>query len=262
MKRRRTAAAPLARRTVAAPLAGTVTLIAVLCCLAAVVPTSDGRLSLSQRIAALRQNDDSMQFKKGVRGECFETFLQLEDNAKEEAKKMMYDMPGWHQLAKDDGNWRTVVDAVNKEEARIETLKSVIEKSEALEKIDPVEVTIKDIKNFQREMTKQMLKVVKLAEKDKYVKFFASLDFIGKKELPCVKAIQESYASKYPVLLNEVTSEVLTSTESELEAGKSSMKTMIDEYGKKLAKLTDEASKNSEIGPFMKAAQMSPEKRR
>ena len=53
-------------------------------------------------------------------------------------------------------------------------------------------------------MTKQMLKVVKLAEKFKYIKYFASLDYIGKKELPCVKAIQESYASKYPVLLNQV----------------------------------------------------------
>ena len=59
-----------------------------------------------------------MQFKKGVRGECFETYLSLEDNAKEEAKKMMYEMEGWHQLAKDDGNWRTVVDAVAKEEVR------------------------------------------------------------------------------------------------------------------------------------------------
>ena len=57
-----------------------------------------------------------------------------------------------------------------------------------------------------RDMTKQMLKVVKLAEKYKYVKYFASLDYIGKKELPCVKAIQESYASKYPVLLNQVSS--------------------------------------------------------
>ena len=53
-------------------------------------------------------------------------------------------------------------------------------------------------------MTKQMLKVVKLAEKEKYVQAFTSLDFIGKKELPCVKAIQESYASKYPNLLQEV----------------------------------------------------------
>ena len=49
-----------------------------------------------------------------------------------------------------------------------------------------------------------MLKVVKLAEKDDYVKDFQSLDFVGKKILPCVKAIQESYASKYPVLLNQV----------------------------------------------------------
>ena len=55
-----------------------------------------------------------------------------------------------------------------------------------------------------REMTKQMLKVVKLAEKEKYVSDFESLDFIGRKELPCVKALQEAYASKYPVLLNQV----------------------------------------------------------
>merc|ERR1719511_158102 len=111
-------------------------------------------------------------------------------------------------------------------------------------------------------MTKQMLKVVKLAEKYKYVKYFASLDYIGKKELPCVKAIQESYASKYPVLLNQVTSEVLSSTESELATGKTEMKTMIDEYGKKLKKLTDDASQNTEIGPYMKAAQASPSEQR
>jgi len=215
------------------------------------------RLSLSERIAAIRQSDDQMQFKKGVRGECFETYLQLEDNAKEEAKKMMYEMEGWHQLAKDDGNWRTVIDAVAKEEAEIEEMKSVIEKSEALERIDPIVTSIKDIKNYQREMTKQMLKVVKLAEKFKYIKYFASLDYIGKKELPCVKAIQESYASKYPVLLNQVTSDVLSSTESELSTGKSEMKTMIDEYGKKLAKLTDDATKNSEVGPKIKAVQSS-----
>merc|ERR1712168_375226 len=220
--------------------------------------SAEPRLSLAERMAALRQSDDSMQFKKGVRGECFETYLQLEDNAKEEAKKMMYEMEGWHQLAKDDGNWRTVIDAVAKEEAEIEEMKSVIEKSEALERIDPIVTSIKDIKNYQREMTKQMLKVVKLAEKFKYVKYFASLDYIGKKELPCVKAIQESYASKYPVLLNQVPSEVMSATESELATGKTEMKTMIDEYGKKLKKLTDDATKNTEIGPYMKAAQASP----
>ena len=57
---------------------------------------------------------------------------------------------------------------------------------------------------FRRDMTKQMLKVVKLEEKKKYVEDFENLDYVGKKELPCVKAIQESYASKYPVLLNTV----------------------------------------------------------
>jgi len=220
------------------------------------------KLSLAENIAAIRQSDDQMQFKKGVRGECFETYLALEDNAKEEAKKMMYEMEGWHQLAKDDGNWRTVVDAVSKEEATIEVMKQVIEKSEALEKIDPLAQSIKDIKNYQREMTKQMLKVVKLAEKFKYIKYFASLDYIGKKELPCVKAIQESYASKYPVLLNQVTSEVLSSTESELATGKTEMKTMIDEYGKRLHKLSDDASKNTEVGPYMKEAQSMPNKNR
>ena len=53
-----------------------------------------------------------MQFKKGVRGECFETYLSLEDDAKEEAKKVMYEMEGWHELAKIDGNWRIILDAV------------------------------------------------------------------------------------------------------------------------------------------------------
>jgi len=239
-----------------------VVVVIVVVIIGATDASAEPRLSIAERLAALRQSDDSMQFKKGVRGECFETYLSLEDNAKEEAKKMMYEMEGWHQLAKDDGNWRTVVDAVAKEETSIEGMKSVIEKSEALEKIDPIVQTIKDVKNYQRDMTKQMLKVVKLAEKYKYVKYFASLDYIGKKELPCVKAIQESYASKYPVLLNQVTSEVLSSTESELATGKTEMKTMIDEYGKKLKKLTDDASQNTEIGPYMKAAQASPSEQR
>jgi len=240
-----------------------IVLFAISLCLFALASVAEAsaakrmRLSLSERIAAIRQSDET-KIKKGVRGECFETYLELEDDAKEYAKKIMYDMEGWHTLAKDDGNWRTVVDAVAKEEAKIDEMKSVIEKSEALEKIDPIVQTIKDIKNYQREMTKQMLKVVKLAEKHKYVQFFGSLDFIGKKDLPCVKAIQESYASKYPVLLNKVTTDVQSTTESELTSGKSEMKAMIDEYGKKLSKVSDDATKNAEIGPYMKAAQSSP----
>jgi len=216
------------------------------------------KLSLAEKSAASRQSDDQMQFKIGVKGECFETFLDLEEKAKEYAKKMMYEMDGWHELAKDDGNWRTVIEADEKELAAIEKKKEVIEKSEAYEKIDPIDKEIKDIKNYQREMTKQMLKVVKLAEKEKYVSYFENLDFIGKITLPCVKALQESYASKYPVLLNQATSEVKAATESELATAKKEMKEMIEEYKKRTDKLRDDASKNEEIGPYMKEAQSMP----
>jgi len=216
------------------------------------------KLSLAEKSAASRQSDDQMQFKIGVKGECLETFLDLEEKAKEYAKKMMFEMDGWHELAKDDGNWRTVIEADEKELAAIEKKKEVIEKSQAYEKIDPIDKEIKDIKNYQREMTKQMLKVVKLAQKEEHVSDFGSLDFIGRKELPCVKALQESYASRYPVLLNQVTSEVETATESELATAMAEMKAMILEYKKRTTKLRDDASKNEEIGPYMKEAQSMP----
>ena len=45
-------------------------------------------------------------------------------------------------------------------------------------------------------MTKVMLQMVKWAEKNQYVTYFFQLDPVGKSELPCIKAIQESYASK------------------------------------------------------------------
>ena len=48
----------------------------------------------------------------------------------------------------------------------------------------------------QRDMMKAMLEMVKWSEKDQYVTYFYQLDAVGKSELPCVKAIQESYASK------------------------------------------------------------------
>merc|ERR1719187_3084396 len=182
------------------------------------------RLSLSEQIAAIRQSDELKKLQKGVRGECFETFLLLEDMAREDAKKTMREMDGWHELAMYDGKWRTVLDAVAQDEASIE----------------------------------QMLKVVKLEEKKKYVEDFENLDYVGKKELPCVKAIQESYASKYPVLLNSATKDVETTTESEIEAAKAEMNRMIIEYGKKLDKLTDDATKNSDIGPHMRAILAAP----
>jgi len=221
-----------------------------------------GRQALAKRFAALRQADvarqadGNMQFKKGVRGECFETYLSLEDDAKEEAKKVMYEMEGWHELAKIDGNWRIILDAVAQFEANNEKNPKVIEKSTSLEKENPIQVEVTEIKTYQREMTKQMLKVVKLAEKEKYVQAFTSLDFIGKKELPCVKAIQESYASKYPNLLQEKQSNDLkTETDSELETAKNTMKSMIDEYGKKVDKLLNDATTNSETSSFVKAIQ-------
>ena len=49
---------------------------------------------------------------------------------------------------------------------------------------------------WQRNMTKVMLQMVKWAEKNQYVTYFFQLDPVGKSELPCIKAIQESYASK------------------------------------------------------------------
>jgi len=223
-----------------------------------------GGQALSKRFAALRQADvprqaDSngkMQFKKGVRGECFETYLSIEDDAKEEAKKVMYEMPGWHELAKVDGNWRLVEDAVAQFKVNNDKNEKVAEKSTALANENPIETEITEIKTYQREMTKQMLKVVKLAEKAKYVKSFADLDYIGKKELPCVKAIQESYASRYPNLLQEKQSKDLeTETDSELETAKNTMKTMIDEYSKKMDKLLSDATANSETGSYVKAVQ-------
>ena len=44
-----------------------------------------------------------MKFKKGVRGECFETYLSLEDDAKEEAKKVMYEMD-FHRIVQKNMN--------------------------------------------------------------------------------------------------------------------------------------------------------------
>ena len=45
-------------------------------------------------------------------------------------------------------------------------------------------------------MMKALLELVKFSRKNKYVTYFYQLDAVGKTELPCVKAIQESYASK------------------------------------------------------------------
>ena len=49
-----------------------------------------------------------------------------------------------------------------------------------------------------------------------------------------------------------------TTTESEIEAAKAEMNRMIIEYGKKLDKLTDDATKNSDIGPHMRAILAAP----
>ena len=47
-------------------------------------------------------------------------------------------------------------------------------------------------------------------------------------------------------------------TESELATAKKEMKEMIEEYKKRTDKLRDDASKNEEIGPYMKEAQSMP----
>ena len=55
-----------------------------------------------------------------------------------------------------------------------------------------------------------------------------------------------------------MTSEVETATESELATAMAEMKAMILEYKKRTTKLRDDASKNEEIGPYMKEAQSMP----
>jgi len=96
-------------------------------------------------------------------------------------------------------------------------------------------------------MTKELLELVKQAEKNQFVTYFYQLDAVGKSELPCIKAIQESYASKYPNLLREFTSEVRMETKEALSGSMRRLEDNIAAYMKMVDALEVEETKITHI---------------
>jgi len=197
----------------------------------------------------VRNDNDEEGFKKerGVRGQCLYTYLELDSKSTKAAVNVVHDLAGWDELSQADSRYAALDEAFNKHEEKIKEEIDPLEESKKLLEVEPVNKKIVDIKEYQRDMMKAMLELVKWSEKNQYVTYFFQLDAVGKSELPCVKAIQESYASKYPDLLHSLTSEVLEETKDKLDDSKRSLEEMITVYMKKIDSLEVEETKIPEI---------------
>jgi len=198
----------------------------------------------------IRNDNDEEGFKKerGVRGQCLYTYLELESKSTKAAIDTVHDLAGWEELSQADSRYAALDKAYNKYNDEVKQKVDPMEEAQGLNEIAPVKNKIIDIKEYQRNMTKAMLQMVKWAEKNQFVTYFFQLDSVGKSELPCIKAIQESYASKYPDLLHDASQyEVLEDTKDDLDDSKRHLEEMISKYMSMIDDLETEATKIQEI---------------
>jgi len=189
----------------------------------------------------VRNDNDEEGFTKerGVRGQCLYTYLELDSKSTKEAVRVVHDLAGWEDLITADSRYAALDEAYNKRNDEVKVDFDPLEESKGLTDLKPVNKKIIEIKEYQREMMKAMLEMVKWSEKKQNAIYFLQLDPVGKSELPCVKAIQESYASKYPDLLhsNTTTNDVITDTKDKLEDSKRNLEEMISKYMKMIDNL-------------------------
>jgi len=236
--------------------AGILTLLCGLSC--TFTETRAGKKRELKRLldSMVRNDNDEEGFKKekGVRGQCLYTFLELDTKSSKEAVKVVHDLAGWDELSQADARYAALDETYNKRNEEVKGETAVLEESKELLALEPVKNTVVDIKEYQRDMLKAMLELVKWAEKNQYSIYFYQLDPIGKTELPCAKAIQESYASKYPDLLHSENNEVLEETKDKLDDSKRTLEEMIATYMKKIDDLEAKATKIPEIKKALVAA--------
>jgi len=198
----------------------------------------------------VRNDNDEEGFKKerGVRGQCLYTYLELESKSTKAAIDAVHNLAGWEELSQADSRYAALDEAYNKRNDEVKQIIDPMEEAQGLNEIESVKNKIIDIKEYQRNMTKAMLQMVKWVEKNQYVTYFFQLDAVGKSELPCIKAIQESYASKYPDLLRDVSkTEVLEDTKDDLDDSKRHLEEMISKYMSIIDDLETEETKIQEI---------------
>jgi len=188
----------------------------------------------------VRNDNDEEGFTKerGVRGQCLYTYLELDSKSTKEAVRVVHDLAGWEDLITADSRYADLDEAYNKLNDEVKKSINVLEESKGLIDLEAVSKKIIEVKEYQRVMMKAMLEMVKWSEKKQHEIYFLQLEAVGKSELPCVKAIQASYASKYPDLLQTPnTNDVIVGTKDKLDDSKRKLEEMISKYMKMIDNL-------------------------
>jgi len=193
---------------------------------------------------ALKGLTKKTRFARGLQDQCVDVYEDLEQRARKAGTDFLHNhVANWHHVKNQDRRFDSLSNQLASQETefskKYET--DIIALSESLQSLEPIKKKRAEILQYQTFLTTKILELNDLASKLAREKFFTEIQFMAKKDVPCLKAISSRWADAYDELKDkegkDTKVQLRAETESKEDSAKKTVESALNVYEQKIVEL-------------------------